>query len=98
MEQLDNYRDVSKKVKSMVRESWKDARVYVFGSVIEGKYTAGSDIDIIVVVDCVTRDEAIRMKASVIKSIEAPIELHIATKEEYENWYCRFIDRVEEVV
>lgn len=97
LEQLANYREVSKKVKDIIRGSWKDAEVYVFGSVVEGRYTAGSDIDILVVVEGVTREDAIRMKAWITKDIEAPVELHIASKKEYENWYRRFTGRIEEV-
>jgi predicted nucleotidyltransferase len=97
MEHLANYRDVSKKVKEIVRESWGGARVYVFGSVLEGRYTAGSDIDILVVAEGVSREDALRMKARVAKNIDAPVELHVATREEYENWYRRFTGHVEEV-
>jgi len=97
LEQLANYREVSKKVKKLVRKSWKDAQVYVFGSVVEGRYTAGSDIDILVVVEGVTREDALRMKAQIIKNTDAPVELHVASKKEYENWYSRFIGSMEEV-
>ena len=97
LEKLGNYREIAKEVKRMVREAWRDARVYVFGSVIEGRYTAGSDIDILVVVDGVGSEEAIRMKAKIYKSIDAPIQLHVASSSELENWYSRFIERIEEV-
>jgi predicted nucleotidyltransferase len=97
LEHLGNYREVSKRVKKMVRESWKDAEVYVFGSVVEGRVTAGSDIDILVVADGVTREDAIKMRARVAKDTDAPIELHVASRKEYENWYRRFAGRLEEV-
>jgi len=97
LEQLGNYREISIEVKKVVTESWKDARVYVFGSVVEGRYTAGSDIDILVVVDGVDREEAFKMKAKIYKKINAPLEIHIASSAEFENWYSRFIDKLEEV-
>jgi hypothetical protein len=97
LEHLANYREVSRKVKEIVQESWGDSRVYVFGSVIEGRITAGSDIDILVVADGVTRDDANRMKARVAKETDAPVQLHVASIKEYENWYRRFAGRLEPV-
>jgi predicted nucleotidyltransferase len=46
---LRNYREVAKKVGSIVERFDPEARVYVFGSVVRGNYTAASDIDILVV-------------------------------------------------
>lgn len=97
LEQLGNYKEIAKDVAKMVRGSWRDARIYVFGSVIEGRYTAGSDIDILVVVDGVGREEADSLKAKIYKSIDAPLEIHVASSAELENWYSRFIDRLEKV-
>jgi len=94
---LGDYRDVAERVKSLVKAYWGDAEVYVFGSAVEGRYTAASDIDILIVVDGVSRDEADRVKASIYECIDAPIELHIASRDEFENWYRRFIDVLEEV-
>lgn len=97
LEQLNNYMGIAERVKGMVDEFWRDAKVYVFGSVLEGKYTSMSDIDILIVVDGVSREEAYKVKATVYKDIDAPIELHVASSEEFERWYKRFIDRLEEV-
>ena len=38
-------------MKEIVREKYEDARVLVFGSVVEGRITALSDIDILVICD-----------------------------------------------
>lgn len=46
---MRNYREVAKKVGSIVERFDPEARVYVFGSVVRGNYTAASDIDILVV-------------------------------------------------
>ena len=94
---LSNYRAVAGRIRDIVKSYWGDARVYVFGSAVEGRYTAASDIDILIVVDGVSRDEADRVKASIYECIDAPIELHIASRDEFENWYRRFIDVLEEV-
>jgi len=97
LEQLDNHMEVAKRVKEIVERFWKDVRVYVFGSVLEGRYTATSDIDILVVVNGVSREEAYRAKATVYRALDAPIELHVTSSEEFERWYKRFIDRLEEI-
>jgi len=89
--------EIAKRVKGIVDEFWRDAKVYVFGSVLEGKCTPMSDIDILIVVDGVSREEAYKVKAAVYKDTDAPIELHVASSEEFERWYKRFIDRLKEV-
>jgi len=97
LEQLNNYMEIATRAKGIIEGFWKDAEIYVFGSVLEGKHTAMSDIDILIVVDGVSREEAYKVKATVYKDIDAPIELHVASSEEFERWYKRFIDRLEEV-
>jgi len=97
LEQLNSYMEIAKRVKGIVDEFWRDAKVYVFGSVLEGKCTPMSDIDILIVVDGVSREEAYKVKAAVYKDTDAPIELHVASSEEFERWYKRFIDRLKEV-
>ena len=97
LEQLNNYMEVATRVKGIVVGFWKDAEIYVLGSVLEGKHTAMSDIDILIVVNGVSREEAYKVKATVYKDIDAPIELHVASSEEFERWYKRFINRLEEV-
>lgn len=96
LKSLENYRVISEKVKKLVLKHWPNAKVYVFGSVIKGKYTAASDIDILVVLDKnVSRDEEYKVKAEVYMSVEAPIELHITSIEKFEHWYKRFIKEEE---
>lgn len=98
LQQLDNYREIGRRVKGMVNVVWKDANVYIFGSVIDGKYTAMSDIDMLIVVEGVSREDTYRVKAMIHKAIDAPIELHIASKEEFNHWYKRFTNKFEEIV
>ena len=49
LEILRNYREVALKVKEIVRKFDPEARVFVFGSVVKGKITAASDIDILII-------------------------------------------------
>lgn len=97
LRKMDNYRETARQVKDVVDGFWSDARVYVFGSVLEGKHTAMSDIDILIVVDGVSREEATRVKAQVYMTVEAPLEIHVASSQEFQNWYMRFIDKIEEI-
>jgi predicted nucleotidyltransferase len=45
-EYLWNYVEVARRVNRIIHE---EAKVYVFGSVVKGKYNASSDIDLLVV-------------------------------------------------
>jgi len=57
-----------------------------------GGYTALSDIDILVVLDDKpSRDEEYMVKAEVYRVLDAPVELHVASKMEFEKWYKKFI-------
>jgi predicted nucleotidyltransferase len=73
-----------------------DAKVYVFGSALTGQYTAASDIDILIVAD-IGKEEATLLKAEIYKTVDAPVEVHVTTQEQFERWYKRFIHRLEEI-
>ncbi|MCI4464548.1 MAG: nucleotidyltransferase domain-containing protein [Thermoproteus sp.] len=96
LEALRRYREVAERAKEAAKRVAEDARVYVFGSVLTGRYTAASDIDILIVAD-IGRDVADRLKAEIYRSVDAPVEVHVATPEQFERWYRRFVDRLEEV-
>ena len=98
LEYMRNYIDIAKKVKDLVRTYWPEARVYVFGSVLTGKYTAASDIDILVVLDEKPNPkEEAEVKASIYMELDAPIQLHVISRKELESWYGRFIDKMVEI-
>lgn len=90
LDYLKNYRDVAARVKEIVRAIDPKARVFVFGSTIRGRYTASSDIDILVLVEDISRKYEIMVE--VYREVEAPVELHITSRELFEKWYRRFID------
>jgi predicted nucleotidyltransferase len=96
LEALRKYREVAEKVKEAARKIAGDAKVYVFGSALTGQYTGASDIDILIVAD-MGKEEATLLKAEIYKAVDAPVEVHIATPEQFEKWYRRFIDRLEEI-
>lgn len=90
---LKNYKDIAERVKAVIQEVDPCAEVYVFGSVVRGEFTGVNDIDILVVTDRIERKY--EMMVRVYKSTEAPVELHITTREGYEKWYKRFISSSE---
>jgi len=87
---LKNYLEIAKRVKSIVHRFDPSARVYVFGSVVKGKYTALSDIDILVV----TSKPKLKYDiiVAVYSEVDAPVELHVATPAVFEKWYLKFIE------
>ena len=97
LEQLKNYRQIAQKVKEIVQKRLGNIEVYVFGSVIENKATASSDIDLLIITENIDKEEAQKLKASIMESIDAPIELHITSKSSFENWYKKFITKMEKI-
>lgn len=90
---LRNFREVAKLVKDIVKRIDPGAEVYVFGSVVTGKYTAASDIDMLVIINDISKKYEIIVE--VYRNIEAPIELHVITRQQFERWYRRFINEDE---
>ncbi|MCR8432639.1 MAG: nucleotidyltransferase domain-containing protein [Candidatus Korarchaeota archaeon] len=95
LEAMKNYIIIARKVKNIVLMYAPDAKVYVFGSVVEGKYTAGSDIDILIVTS-LEGEEIYRMKAKVYEELDAPIQLHVVHPTKL-HWYTRFASKLVEV-
>lgn len=64
--------------------------VYVFGSVVEGRVTGGSDVDVLIVADRLLRDFRVRgnLKADIEEAADLPLyhpfEIHLATRKEAE--------------
>jgi len=97
MKQIRDYKEIAKRVKDLAEEIIGRVDVYVFGSVIEGRTVASSDIDILIIADNINREDAYKLKAKIYKLIDAPIELHIASTKEFEGWYKRFIKRMKRI-
>ena len=100
LEYLKNYEEIARKVKEILEEKHEGFKVFVFGSVLKGKATAPSDIDLLIVSDEIAgdKDEAARLKAQILKRIGlgVPLEIHVATEKEF-KWYLRFIDELKEI-
>jgi len=96
---LSKYRELAGKVKEIVKSVYPEAEVYIFGSVLSGKITALSDIDILIVSNNLSQEENLKVKVEVLREIGfgAPIELHFATQYQLKNWYRRFTVEMEKI-
>jgi predicted nucleotidyltransferase len=92
---LKRWREIARKVAEKIRERFPDAEVYVFGSVVEERYTAASDIDILVVTKHAPK--RLRDKVDIILWLEdglglppSLLDLHIVApgSEDYE-WFFK---------
>lgn len=97
LNQLQNYKNVAKKVKKVFEKHSGKVDVYVFGSLVEGKPTALSDIDILIVAENISQQEIYKLKVQAYKATKAPIELHVVSPKEFESWYKRFISELEKI-
>ena len=75
----------------LVKEAVK-GEVIVFGSVLEGKHTMASDIDLLVVLDSIERRDEILMKINEVLGEFHPFQIHLVTGKEFE-WYKMFIKK-----
>ena len=90
-ELLFNFRNFLSIIKKSVESVLNQNQIYLFGSALEGKLVARSDIDILIVAD-VPRDHMIR--AEIIAKIEEktelplyhPFEFHLIDLNEFEKW------------
>ena len=93
---LLNYKDIALRAKELIKREDPEATVYVFGSVVKGKYTCSSDIDLLVVTKR-KKELEYSIKTRVYKNmLDAPLEIHVASSDELARWYLRFI-RPEEM-
>ena len=95
-----NYLTYAKKIKEIATKLLGKSEVFVFGSVVEGKHTPSSDIDILIVSENVPKslEDRAKISAKILKEIDifAPFELHIVNEKEFE-WYRRFLKKTIKV-
>lgn len=97
---FENYMEYARLIKELAGNLLEKAEVYVFGSVVEGRYTPASDIDILIVSENTPHKQGERSKivGKIIKEIDvfAPFEIHLVNYKEF-NWYDRFIGKMIKV-
>lgn len=103
---LRMWRQVCKKLHTIVKESLPDAEVYVFGSVTRKTYTILSDVDVLIVSNYLpnNHDERIKLKSRIRWLLWErenipwwyPLDIHLVTKEEFNN-YLKHVDKLLKV-
>ncbi len=94
-----NYLKYAKKIKIAVRRLDSTARVYIFGSVLK-KGEVPEDIDVLIVSpEFETSEEKSEAIVKIVKTtgFNSPFEIHLATPEEYKDWYRHFIKEKMEI-
>lgn len=92
LDRVKNYKKYAQEVKRIVSFYDKEAKVILFGSTVRGDFTGASDIDILVVSK--RKDLEYQIKLAIKRELlEAPIQIHFASPEEFDGWYKKFIDK-----
>ena len=88
-----NPKKYAKIIKKKAKEILGEVEVYLFGSIVRGDFGPDSDIDVLVVSENLNKEKIGEIKAQILRQIDffAPFQIHLITKEEYENWYKNFI-------
>ena len=92
-----NYILWCKKIKRKAKKVLKDdnIKVLVFGSIIKKQWGPNSDIDVLIISEKIGNnwEDIIRIKTEIKKSVGlfSPFQLHLATPQEYNEWYKKFI-------
>jgi len=71
-------------------------KVIIFGSVVEGKHTMASDIDVLVILDSIENRNKVLMEINEILGEFHPFQIHLITENEFE-WYRKFVKKGIEV-
>ncbi len=97
-EYFENFIYYAEKIKKAAIEVLGNAEIFVFGSVVEGKATMASDIDLMIVSNQRPRliTERAKKIVEILKKAEidlfAPFEIHLINEREFE-WYRKFIKK-----
>jgi hypothetical protein len=92
---FENYRFYCQKIKREAENFLGPCRVLVFGSIVKGKFTPRSDIDVLIISEKLPESQKergeIRTKIKSTIGSFSPFQIHLATPKEYESWYQKFI-------
>lgn len=92
LENIDYYLSIIKsRAKKVLGEGTK---VYLFGSYLKKDFGPNSDVDILVVAEnYIDKRKKGEILVSILEGFEVfhPFEVHLVSKEEFENWYLNFI-------
>ncbi|MEM3712847.1 MAG: nucleotidyltransferase domain-containing protein [Thermoproteota archaeon] len=100
-EMVKNWRKHVMYIAKVVRSFLPNSKIYVFGSVVKGEHTGGSDVDILIVSKDVPKSNLekakIRLRIEELANLPLyhPFEFHIVNKEEGEWYFSRIKELVE---
>jgi len=99
-EMVRNWREYINSIVEAVKSVLPDSKIYVFGSVVKGESTGGSDVDILVVSERIPRNNleraGLKIRIEELSNLPPyhPFEFHLADREEGE-WYFK---RIKELI
>ena len=95
----NNWRRIAERVKEIAEELGRVHKVVAFGSVIKGKVTGSSDLDIAVFYDEeLTDKEKIRRSLEILNGIDEDIVINIQVlSKSEEDFFLKFIEEYIEV-
>ena len=105
LELLKNWHSFVVKVTNLIHELYPDAEVYVFGSVVEGKITGASDIDIIVIIpdDVNTKEAYLKIVAYLEDKLGEDsyiLDVHVVNRQDVEKppyvWWIRKAVKIQQ--
>ena len=100
---IERWEEYATRIAEAARKVLGDCRVYVFGSVVEGTWTGGSDVDILIVSSRAPRRvrEIAELKARIEEEAGLPpihpFEIHLVNEEEA-RWYFRHMRKYKEIL
>lgn len=95
---FENYLEYGEKIKRIARDVLgDDVKVLIFGSVVRGDWNANSDIDVLIVSEKLSSnwEDNRWVRTHIKRSIGplSPFQIHLASVEEYESWWKRFLEK-----
>jgi len=99
---LLNFRIYLEKIKSSALRILNEAEIYLFGSALEGKLVAGSDIDILIVANV---PKSHLKRAEFVANIEEnaglplsnPFHIHLLDSAQFDVWMDIFHLKIEKI-
>ncbi|WP_331711179.1 nucleotidyltransferase domain-containing protein [Thermococcus chitonophagus] len=85
---IKNYRKYLPAIERACREIFGECEMYIFGSVLMGKFTAGSDVDVLIKVKELPDETDIREKIEELAELpdDHPFEFHVVDEEGFKYY------------
>ena len=99
---IKNHKNYLKLIKTSIHNILPNSIIYLFGSILENKLVAGSDIDILIIADVPKKHLT---RAEIIAEIEEeaklpyihPFNFHLLTQEELNDWSSIYKLKIKDI-